>query len=221
MAEQLALAPKKRLVDPGAPSSEPFRALRLALQLPSVEHQSNVLLMTSAEPGEGKSTLAANYALVSAIGFRNVLLIDADLRKPCLHDFFGMPRSPGLVDLAASNGHLKEFTRPVPNFGTLDLLTAGSAIRRSSDLTSSARMAAILDEAAQKYSLVVIDSPPLLSAADAAGISSLPGVSVILVVGNGARRRLVRKALRKLELIEAHVAGAVMNREGRLSAYDY
>jgi succinoglycan biosynthesis transport protein ExoP len=220
MAE-LALAPKKRLVDPGAASSEPFRALRLALQLPSVERENNVLLMTSAEPGEGKSTLAANYALVSAIGFRNVLLIDADLRRPSLHEFFGMPRSPGLVDLAASNGHLKEFTRPIPDIGTLDLLTAGSAIRRSGDLTSSARMAAILDEAARKYSLVVIDSPPLLSAADAVGISSLPGVSVILVVGNGARRRLVRRALRKLELVDAHVAGAVMNREGRLSAYGY
>jgi len=220
MAE-LALALKKRLVDPGAPSSEPFRALRLALQLPAVEHENNMVLMTSAEPGEGKSTLAANYALVSAIGFRNVLLIDADLRRPALHEFFGMPRSPGLVDLAASNGHLKEFARPVPNFGTLDILTAGSAIRRSADLTSSPRMAAILEEAAQKYSLVVIDSPPLLSAADAAGICSLPGVSVILVVGNGARRRLVRRALRKLELIDANVAGAVMNREGRLSAYGY
>jgi succinoglycan biosynthesis transport protein ExoP len=220
MAE-LAHAPKRRLVDPGAPSSEPFRALRLALQLPDVEHQNNILLMTSAEPGEGKSTLAANYAVVSAIGFRNVLLIDADLRRPSLHEFFGLPRSPGLVDLAASNGHLKEFTRPLPQFGTLDLLTAGSAIRRSGDLTSSARMAAILEEAAQKYSLVVVDSPPLLSAADAAGISSLPGVSVILVAGNNSRRRLVRRALRKLELVDAHVAGAVMNREGRLSAYGY
>jgi capsular exopolysaccharide synthesis family protein len=220
MAE-LTLAPKKRLVDPGAPSSEPFRALRLALQMPAVEHQNNVLLITSAEPGEGKSTLAANYALVSAVGLRNVLLIDADLRRPSLHEFFGMPRSLGLVDLAASNGHLKEFTRPIPNFGSLDLLTAGSAIRRSGDLTSSARMAAILEEAAQKYSLVVVDSPPLLNAADATGIASLPGVSVIVVVGNGARRRLVRRALRKLELVDANVAGTVMNREGRLSAYGY
>jgi polysaccharide biosynthesis transport protein len=220
MAE-VAIAPTKRLVDPGSPSSEPFRALRLALQLPAVEHQNNVLLLTSAEQGEGKSTLAANYALVSAIGYRNVLLIDADLRRPTLHEFFGMPRSPGLVDLAASNGHLKEFTRPVPNFGTLDLLTAGSSIRRSGDLTSSARMAAILEEAARTYALVVVDSPPLLSAADAAGISSLAGVSVILVVDKGARRRMVRRALRKLELVNAHVAGAVMNREGRLSAYGY
>lgn len=220
MAEA-AVAPTKRLVDPGSPSSEPFRALRLALQLPAVEHQNNVLLLTSAEQGEGKSTLAANYALVSAIGYRNVLLIDADLRRPTLHEFFGMPRSPGLVDLAASNGHLKEFTRPVPNFGTLDLLTAGSPIRRSGDLTSSARMAAILEEGARTYALVVIDSPPLLSAADAAGISSLPGVSVILVVDEGARRRMVRRALRKLELVDANVAGAVMNREGRLSAYGY
>jgi Mrp family chromosome partitioning ATPase len=82
-------------------------------------------------------------------------------------------------------------------------------------------MAAILAEAAQKYSLVVVDSPPLLSAADATGIASLPDVSVLLVVGNAARRRLVRRALRKLELIEANVVGAVMNRDGRLSSYSY
>ena len=220
MAEA-ALAPVRGLVDPGSPSSEPFRALRLGLQLPAAEHQSKVLLVTSAEQGEGKSTLAANYALVSAIGYRNVLLIDADLRRPALHEIFGMARSPGLVDLAASNGHLKDYTRPIPNFGTLDLLTAGSSIRKTGDLTSSARMAAILDEAAQAYSLVVVDSPPLLSAADATGIAALPGVSVLLVVDKGARRRVVRNALRKLELVNANVAGAVMNREGRLSTYGY
>ena len=156
MAE-LALATKKRLVDPSSPSAEPFRTLRLALQLPSVERRGNVLLMTSAEPGEGKSTLAANYAMVSAIGLRNVLLIDADLRRPSLHEFFGLPRSPGLVDLAVSNGRLSEVARTVTGFGTLDLLTAGSPVRRAGDLTASARMAAILEEAAQTYSLVVID----------------------------------------------------------------
>ena len=221
MAE-LAVAPMRKLVNPGAPSAEPFRALRLALQFPSLGDQnSKIVLMTSAEPGEGKSTLAANYALVAAIGFQSVLLIDADLRRPSLHDFFGLPRSPGLVDLAASNGDLNEFSRSIPTFGKLDVLTAGSAIRRSGDLTSSARMGAILAEAAQRYSLVVIDSPPLLSAADAAGLSSLPGVGVLLVVGNAARRRPVRRALRKLELVEANVLGAVMNREGRLSTYGY
>lgn len=216
-----ALAPTRGLVDPGSPSSEPFRALRLALQLPAAEHQSKVLLVTSAEQGEGKSTLAANYAVVSAIGYRNVLLIDADLRRPALHEVFGMARSPGLVDLAASNGHLKDYTRPIPNFGTLDLLTAGSSIRKTGDLTSSARMAAILEEATQTYALVVVDSPPLLSAADASGIAALPGVSVLLVVDKGARRRVIRNALRKLELVNANVAGAVMNREGRLSTYGY
>jgi capsular exopolysaccharide synthesis family protein len=220
MAE-LALPSKKSLVDPGAPSAEPFRALRLALQLPAATEHNKILLVTSAEPGEGKSTLAANHALISAIGFRNVLLIDGDLRRPSIHEFFGLPRSPGLVDLAASSGSLKEFVRPVSTFGSLDVLTAGSAIRRSGDLTSSSRMAAILAEAAQKYSLVVVDSPPLLSAADATGIASLPDVSVLLVVGNAARRRLVRRALRKLELIEANVVGAVMNRDGRLSSYSY
>ena len=127
-----------------------------------------------------------------------------------------------LVALASNQtlrGHIPSLAHDPADRGASDttpLFLFGLALYRISAGTPE-----FLDEAAQKYSLVVIDSPPLLSAADAAGISSLPGVSVILVVGNGARRRLVRNALRKLELIEAHVAGAVMNREGRLSAYDY
>ena len=220
MAEA-AVAQTKRLVDPGSPSSEPFRALRLALQLPAVEHQNNVLLLTSAEQGEGKSTLAANYALVSAIGYRNVLLIDADLRRPTLHEFFGMPRSHGLVDLAASNGHLKEFTRSVPNFGTLDLLTAGSAIRRSGDLTSSARMAAISKRPpghtpSSSSTLRRCSVPPMRpgsrrSPGSVSSWSSTRGPAGGWFAGRSASSNWSTRS----------VAGAVMNREGRLSAYGY
>lgn len=216
-----AVAKRSRIVDPGAPSSEPFRTLRLALQLRSSLRSGNIVVVTSADAADGKSTIAANYALLSSFGHANVLLVDGDLRKPSIHELFDLPRAPGLVELLASGPHLEPFTHSVPTLGQLDVITAGRPIPRSGDLASSERMGAMLQQASKQYALVVIDSPPLLSSADAAGLATHPGVDVVLVTRKSSRRRQVLKALRKLDLIEANVAGIVVNREGRLATYGY
>jgi capsular exopolysaccharide synthesis family protein len=216
-----AVAKRSRIVDPGAPSSEPFRTLRLALQLRSSLRSGNIVVVTSADAADGKSTVAANYALLSSFGHANVLLVDGDLRKPSIHELFDLPRAPGLVELLASGPHLEPFTHSVPTLGQLDVITAGRPIPRSGDLASSERMGAMLQQASKQYALVVIDSPPLLSSADAAGLATHPGVDVVLVTRKSSRRRQVLKALRKLDLIEANVAGIVVNREGRLATYGY
>lgn len=220
MAES-ALKERAGLVDAGSPSAEPFRSLRLALQLRPDAQSGNVVVFTSAEPGEGKSTVAANYALVSALSQANVLLVDGDLRKPTQHELFRIERAPGLVELLATGPDLKQFVHPMPVLGQLDVLPAGRPIPRSGDLAASSRMGEMLRDASEQYSLVIVDSPPVLSAADAAGLASHADVEVVLVVKRSSRRRTVMKALRKLELIEANVAGIVLNREGRLTTYAY
>lgn len=220
MAEATARK-RGRIVDPGTPSSEPFRTLRLALQLRSNLGSGNVVVVTSAGAGEGKSTVAANYALISSFGQAKVLLIDGDLRQPSVHELFDLPRAPGLVELLATGPHLEPFTHSLPTVGQLDVITAGRPIPRSGDLASSERMGATLQQASKQYGLVVIDSPPLLSSADAAGLTSHPDVDVVLVTDKSSRRRQVLKALRKLDLIEANLAGIVVNREGRLATYGY
>lgn len=220
MAEATARK-RRRIVDPGTPSSEPFRTLRLALQLRSNLGSGNVVVVTSAGVGEGKSTVAANYALISSFGQSKVLLIDGDLRQPSVHELFDLPRAPGLVELLATGPHLEPFTHSLPTVGQLDVITAGRPIPRSGDLASSERMGATLQQASKQYGLVVIDSPPLLSSADAAGLTTHPGVDVVLVTDKSSRRRQVLKALRKLDLIEANLAGIVVNREGRLATYGY
>lgn len=209
------------LIDPSTPSAEQLRTLRLALQLRSDSERGETVLFTSAEPGEGKSTIAANYALVSALGQDRVLLVDGDLRNPSLHDLFSVPRGPGLVDLLAGAVQFRDVLEPVGALGNLSLLPAGSSVSSANDLASSARMGDVLRQASEEFDLVVIDSPPLLSASDGAGIAAQEGVDVVLVVRWPARRRPVKKALRNLELIEARLAGLVVNREGRLPAYGY
>lgn len=219
MAE-IAVKRQRGFVGPSTPSAEPFRTLRLALQLRSDQERGNVVLFTSAEAGEGKSTVAVNYALLSALGEASVLLVDGDLRKPTLHELLAAPRSPGLVEVLAGTAELQKAVSPVDAGGRLTLLPAGTPVPGASDLAYSGRMADLLRRVSEEYDLVVIDSPPLLGATDGVGIAAQEGVDVVLVVKR-PRRRVVRKAVRKLQLIEATVAGLVVNREGRLTAYRY
>jgi Mrp family chromosome partitioning ATPase len=165
--------------------------------------------------------VAANYALVSSLSHESVLLIDGDMRRPTQHTIFGVSRTPGLADVLAAGMSIEGALRPLPMMGSLDVLPAGRPIPRTGDVASSRRMGELLGYASSQYGLVVVDSPPVLTAADAAGLATHPGAEVVLVVNRTTRRRSVTKALRKLELVEANVAGLVVNRQGRLTTYAY
>jgi capsular exopolysaccharide synthesis family protein len=212
---------RRALFDNRSPQQEAVRRLRTQLLLPDRGEPLKTVMVTSAEPGEGKSTLAANFALVSSMSNNNVLLVDADLRQPVLHEVFGLPRTPGLVEVLATGSPVDTFVQPAPTLGHLDVLTAGRPIPQSADLASSKRMGEVLLQASEQYELVVLDSPPVLHAADAGGLASHHATDVVLVVTRSSKRRTVTNALRKLELIEANIAGIVVNRDGRLAAYGY
>ena len=212
---------RRSLVDVVGPSSEPFRGLRLAVELRPDVRRGNAIVFTSPNPGDGKSTVAANFALVAAISHGRVLLVDGDLRSPSLHEFFEVPRAPGLGDVIRDGMTLSQATRRIEFPASLDLLTAGSPLPRAADIAASRPMTELLEHARNEYELVVIDSPPVLAAADAAALASNPGTDVILVVKGTGRRRPVTNTVRKLELTGANVLGLVLNREGQLTPYNY
>jgi capsular exopolysaccharide synthesis family protein len=205
------------LVEPNAPSSEPFRTLRLAVEARLGPRRSRGLIVASPRARDGRSTLAANYAVVAALVQKPVLLLDADMRNPTLHGLFGVQRTPGLVDALRDRLDLGEVVHQFPALGGLHLLTAGSPLPRPGDIAASPAMGALLERAHATYEAVVIDSPPVLMSADASGLASHAGTDVILVVNRAGKRRHVASALRRLALTEASVLGLVVNREGTLA----
>jgi len=206
------------LIDVSSPSVEVMRALRLALVLKGPTEGANVVV-TSAEPGAGKSTIAANLALVSGLAGSKVLLVDADLPRPVQHVIFGLPRGPGLVEFLATNGDLASFVQHGPT--NVDIMTVGREIPRAAEVFSSPRVADLFEVAAKRYEAIIVDTPPVLVSADAATIATRSGFEALFVVSRTTRRHDVTRALRRLELVQAPIAGLVLNREGRQESYGY
>jgi capsular exopolysaccharide synthesis family protein len=203
------------LVEPDSPSAEPFRALRLAVETRMAD--ASGLVFTSPRPGDGRSTIAGNYAVVAAFVQRPVLLIDADLRKPSLHEMFDRPRSPGLVDALRERLDPWDVAHTFPSLGGLQLMTAGTPLPRPGDVAASPALGALLERAYEEYEAVVLDSPPSLVAADASSLAWQPRTAVVMVVNRSGRRRHLVSALRKIDLPGANVLGVVVNREGTLA----
>jgi capsular exopolysaccharide synthesis family protein len=212
----------RSLVEPAGPAAEPFRTLRVALELVPDSSRGNLMLFTSAGPGEGKSTVAANYALVSALNDRRVLLVDADVRNSAQHEIFGIPRSPGLTEVIFSRLEPLSLAQPMRGVPGLHVLTAGMPAPRAGwDITASNAVRDLLTVASKEYDIVAIDTPPVLLAADASHLAAHPNVNVVFVVTKDQGTRRVSRAVGKLELVGANLLGFVVNREGSLAEYGY
>jgi capsular exopolysaccharide synthesis family protein len=201
------------LVEPDSAFAEPLRTLRLAIEARLGSRETKGLVFTSPSPSDGRSTIAANYALVAAHVQRPVLLIDADMRKPSLHTMFDVPRSPGLVDVLRDRLDPWEATHTFPGLGNLHLLTAGSPLPRPGDVAASPAMGALLEKAYADCESVILDSPPVLLAADASGLASHAKTEVVMIMNRSGKRRQLVSALRTLTVTEANIVGLVINRE--------
>jgi len=174
---QVALMPEKQAVVPGSiglishtrPRSdwaEAFRVARTNIDSLRRNTRLQVLLVTSAYAGEGKTTSASNLAISFAAAGRKVLLIDADLRGPSLHKIHGLDRMRGLSHLLRDLMPLYRVVQP-SQIENLDVLTAGPEVPNPAELLSSPSLAALLDEARRCYDIILVDSSPLLAVADA------------------------------------------------------
>jgi capsular exopolysaccharide synthesis family protein len=203
--------------EPRAPVSEAFRSLRTNLQFSSVDRPLRSLLITSPSPMEGKSTIAANLAVVMAQGGHYVALADTDLRRPRVHKLFGLANQGGISSLfipsvARSgdkvhlNGHLQQ-----TGVTNLRAIPSGSLPPNPSELLASERMGAILAQVQEQAEMVVFDSPPVLAVTDAVVLA--PRVDgVLLVVKPGVTKLAAcRQSIEQLQRVGANLLGVVFN----------
>jgi succinoglycan biosynthesis transport protein ExoP len=201
--------------------AEAFHELRTSVLLSTAKRPPKTLLVTSAKGGEGKTTVAANLAVSLAQLGEKVLLIDADLRRPSLHNFFGVSNTSGLVNFLTGNPDWRSLlSHPAP-IG-LSVLPSGPIPPNPADLLSSEYMPALIREASKEYKFIVLDSPPLLNLADSRILATLVD-GVILVVGGGITpRELVHRAYASAVDAGSHVLGATINfADTRSDYYSY
>jgi capsular exopolysaccharide synthesis family protein len=198
------------LTDPRSPISESYRALRTNIEFSSVDEQLQVLMVSSAGPGEGKTTTITNLAVTYAQSERKVVLIDADMRKPTAHHTFSLSNRWGLSSVMSQQCSIEEVTQmtDIPN---LDVITSGPIPPNPAEMLGSKRMSALIEQLRLAYDIVLIDTPPLLAVTDAQIVASRSD-GVILVVDQGkVKREIAKKAIQNLENVNARIIGVVLN----------
>ncbi|PRY82685.1 CpsD/CapB family tyrosine-protein kinase [Alkalibacterium olivapovliticus] len=197
---------------PSSVVSEQFRTVKTNIQFSMVDETLRTIVVTSAGPASGKSTIAANLAATFASNEKKVLLVDADLRKPTVHKTFKVRNNDGLTTLLTDrNASLEEVIYRTHSDG-LYVLTSGAIPPNPAELLASKRMEEIKQEMLDYFDMVIFDTPPLLAVTDAQVMAS-KSEGVIFVIPKGlANKEEVIKAKDLLEKVQANVLGAILNR---------
>lgn len=191
--------------------SEAFRSLRTSLLLSTTGHPPKFILLTSATPSEGKTTLSTNLACILAQGDARVLLIDADLRRPSVHHRFGMTGKVGLTTVLTGATSLENAVQNVSEVPNLDILPAGPMPPFPSEMLSSHAMDSLLQRCGELYTHVLLDTPPVLSVTDGV-VLARHADAVVLVVRHGtSSKNVVRRARDLLVRSGAPLTGIVLN----------
>jgi protein-tyrosine kinase len=205
--------PKKVIISqfsPGSRFAEQYRILRANILFSSSHKRIQSIVVTSAAIGEGKTTTVANLGAVIAQQGKKVLVIDADFRKPALHQYFDKNNNIGLTNLLLKNYTLEEVVMST-TVGNLDLLTSGPIPPVDSDLLGSDKMLLFMGKAMEIYDIVLIDSPPIIECADAQVLANICDGSILVMKSGKTKKDLVTVAKNNLMNGHAQLLGAVLN----------
>ena len=200
------------LLNPWSPVTENYRLIRTNLQFAqnNGEAQPEVLMITSPEPGDGKSTTSVNLAITIALSGRKVLLIDADLRRPSTHRLLGLDRKPGLADMLVNDTERDVVRRTF--IENLYYVSAGKAKVPPTELLDSDRMRQLVELGRSRCDVVIIDTPPVLGATDALVVSALCDAVMVVASANKTDLRALRSVEETFKAVNVPLAGVIFNR---------
>jgi len=205
---------------PDAMPSEAFKALRTRVQHSKLNKNAlKTILVTSSALGEGKTFISLNLAGAFAQDNKRTLLIDADLRKPRIHNIFNLQKSPGLNDYFLKKATLDEIIHP-SQLENLNIITAGTLSPNPSELLGSQRMVDFLTEMRGKYDIIILDSATIITVTDTEILSSLVDASVIVVSPGSTQLNLVEKAVQLIKNDHSLFLGTVLNKFSYKAGYD-
>ena len=196
---------------PNSAVADAYRVLRTNLIFSSAETTGRVMLVTSANPAEGKTTTLANLAVALAQNGAKVLAVDADMRRPTLYQHFGVPKTPGLTDLIVGKAAASQAIHSTRVEG-LQMLPCGYQTPNPAELLGSPMMKQIIDALRAHYEWVLIDAPPLLAMADAPVLCSLVDGVVLVIAAEAATKPAVMRAVDQVGRVGGKVVGLVLNK---------
>ncbi|MGQ7889896.1 CpsD/CapB family tyrosine-protein kinase [Paenibacillus sp. WC2504] len=206
--------------NPKSPISEAYRTLRTNIQFSSIDEELRVLMITSAGPGEGKSTTLVNLAVAYAQADKKVLVIDADLRKPTMHHTLQVSNRWGLTNLLTNQLSVIEVLQET-SINNLSIITSGPIPPNPSEILASKKMISVLDELKQQFDIILIDAPPAIAVTDSQIIATRADGVILVVDSDKVKRDAALKAKQNLDNVRARILGVVLNNVDRKNKDSY
>jgi len=207
------MIPKRQLIvheDAKSPVAEAYRTLRTNIQFAKVDGDVRVIMFTSAGPGEGKSTTAANTALAMAQTGKKIIIVDCDLRLPVQHKIFGK-ENRGVTNILVEKHTVADLIQDT-GINNLQILASGPIPPNPSELLGSAKMHEIIDALKSLADIIIIDVPPILAVTDACVLAArVDGILMVLDSGS-VRPEMAQRAKDLLSKANGHILGVVLNR---------
>jgi receptor protein-tyrosine kinase len=208
----------------GSRTAEDYRQLRNNLRFIDVDDPPKVIMVSSALPAEGKTTLTINLALALADGGERVIVVEADLRRPKVTEYLGLVGGVGLTNVLAGTADIDEVVQVYGSHG-MSVLAAGPQPPNPGELLASSHMRALLEKLRGEFDFVLVDAPPLLPVADASGLVPHVDGALLTVRYGTPRTDQLRQATATTQRAGGRVLGVVMNivppKSGVAAAYGY
>lgn len=206
---------------PMSHTAESYRSLRTSVEFLALEKRMQTIQVTSAQAGEGKTSTVVNLAVAFTQAGEKVIVVDCDLRRPRLHEYFGLDRHLGFTSVLLNERNLEEVVRSAPGFDNLQVLCSGPLAPNPSELLGGERFAEIIRKLSTDHTVVLIDSPPVLPVTDALVLSRVADATIVVASSGISSKRRFARSVDSLRQVGAPLVGSVLNSAPLDVAYGY